>query len=212
MARTSPSLYVSGKFIETILKMQTLIKIILILALVSCDATPSNKPKQEIMLTQKIKESNDVATSSKNSHNIFFEKYCNARFGYCIDYPLGIIYPQPESYNGDGRVFRNKQGEDILTVWGRNNSDPDFGHISIKQQFNDDLHGGEVEGGSKDLVITYQKLGKSFFVISGNNKSKIFYQKTIVKGDAFAFAILEYGESKKATFDKVSEHIFKSFN
>jgi len=142
------------------------------------------------MLTQKTKESNAVATSSRVSNNISFDKYCNARFGYCIDYPIGIIYPQPESYNGDGRVFKNKQGEDILTVWGRNNSDPDFGHILIEQQFNNDLHGGEVEGDSKDLVITYKKLGKSFFVISGFSKGKIFYQKTIVKGDAYVFAIL----------------------
>jgi len=163
------------------------------------------------MLTQKTKESNAVATSSRVSNNISFDKYCNARFGYCIDYPIGIIYPQPESYNGDGRVFKNKQGEDILTVWGRNNSDPDFGHILIEQQFNNDLHGGEVEGDSKDLVITYKKLGKSFFVISGFSKGKIFYQKTIVKGDAYVFAILEYDESEKRTFDKVSEHIFKSF-
>jgi len=191
--------------------MQSVIKAILILTLVSCNATLPNQPKQGLKPTQNIKESNDVATTAKISNNISYGKYCNARFGYCIDYPIGIIYPQPESYNGDGRVFKNKQGEEILTVWGRNNSDPDFGHISIEQQFNDDLHGGEEENGSKDLVITYQKLGKTFFVISGYNKDKIFYQKTIVKGDAFAFAILEYDESEKTTFDSVSERIFKSF-
>jgi hypothetical protein len=191
--------------------MQSVIKAILILTLVSCNATPPNQPKQGLKPTQNIKESNDVATTAKISNNISYGKYCNERFGYCINYPIGIIYPQPESYNGDGRVFKNKQGEEILTVWGRNNSDPDFGHISIEQQFNDDLHGGEEENGSKDLVITYQKLGKTFFVISGYNKDKIFYQKTIVKGDAFAFAILEYDESEKTTFDSVSERIFKSF-
>ena len=99
----------------------------------------------------------------------------------------------------------------ILSVFGRNNSDRDFGHISFEQQFNNDLHGAEEENGNNGQVITYQKLGKDFYVISGLKKGKVFYQKTIIKDEAFAYAILEYDESDKMTFFKVSSRIFKSF-
>lgn len=191
--------------------MQNVINTLLILTLFSCNATPSNQTTQDKSQKQDTISANQVTTASKVDNDLSFDRYCNARYGYCIDYPKGVIYPQPESYNGDGRVFKNKQGQEILRVFGRNNSDPDFGNISLKQQFNDDLHGVDEENGNNDRVITYQKLGKTFFVISGYNKGRVFYQKTILKDDAFAYAILQYDEADKATFDKVSERIFKSF-
>jgi hypothetical protein len=150
----------------------------------------------------------DTTSPSTAENTLKFDKYCNARFGYCIDYPHDVIFPQPESSNGDGRVFKNKQGHVVLTVFGRRNDSPDGGTISLEQQFDDDLHSIAGENGN---VVTYQKLGKTFFVISGYIKGKIFYQKTILKEDAFAYAILDYSENEKSTFDKVSERIFKSF-
>jgi hypothetical protein len=137
-----------------------------------------------------------------------FATYCNARFRYCVDYPKELLFPQRESENGDGRIFNDKNGQEVLRVFGRNNSDPDFGNISLKKQFSDDVKDANR---NKDTKITYQKLGKSFFVISGTRNSKVFYQKTIVKEDAFAYAILQYDQSEKQIYDKLSERIFESF-
>ena len=188
--------------------MQNIIKTLIVLTLLSCNARPSNPDRPEKTHT---KDANQVQTTSKLDNKISFDTYCNARFGYCVDYPKELVYPQTESENGDGKVFKNRKGEEILTVFGRNNSDPDFGHISLEQQFNVDLHGAEEENGNKERVINYQKLGNNFFVISGLKKGKVFYQKTIIKDEAFAFAILEYNESEKRIFDKISDRIFKSF-
>ena len=191
--------------------MKNLFKNLLILTLFSCNATPSTQSNEDVVLILKTEEPTNVLSASKVDTEISFDKYCNARYSYCIDYPKAVIFPQPESQNGDGRVFKNKKAEEVLRVFGRNNSDPDFGHISLEQQYNDDLQGVDEENGNNDRVITYQKLGKTFFVISGYNKGKIFYQKTILKDGAFAYAILQYDENYKVTFDKVSERIFKSF-
>ena len=180
---------------------------ITLLTLVACNSTPNNQTTQK-----NNPQTDSIATQIQIVDNsINFDTYCNARFAYCIEYPKGIIYPQPESQNGDGRVFKNKQGEEVLTVFGRLNADPDGGTISLEQQYDDDLHGALEENVNKDRVITYQKLGKTFFVISGYKKGKIFYQKTLLKEDAFAYAILEYSENEKEVFDKVSERLFKSF-
>ena len=191
--------------------MPNIIKTFLITTLLSCNATPSNSDTHYKIQAKATTQINHVASTSKVENSISFDTYCNARFGYCVDFPKGLIYPQPESENGDGRVFKNRKGEAILTVFGRNNSDSEFGHISLEQQFYDDLHGAEEENGNKERVINYQKLGNNFFVISGLKKGKVFYQKTIIKDEAFAFAILEYNESEKMIFDKISDRIFKSF-
>lgn len=178
-----------------------------LLSLLACNTTPSNHDNQSTGGQKRI----DSTSKPVVDNSLKFDTYCNARYGYCIDYPTGLIYPQPESYNGDGRVFKNKQGDEVLTVFGRMNASPEGGTISLEQQFDDDLHGNSEENGNKDRVITYQKLGNTFFVISGYKKGKIFYQKTILKDESFAYAILEYSENEKGIFDKVSERIFKSF-
>lgn len=187
--------------------MNKILLIASLFAFIACNSKPGSQNTQK--RNQPAKPSLKQEPVVDNS--IKFDNYCNARFGFCIDYPKDIIYPQPESYNGDGRVFKNKHGDEVLTVFGRRNTNPDGKVISLEQQYSDDLHGAEDENGNKDRVLTYQKLNKTFFIISGYRKGKIFYQKTIVKDESFAYAILQYDEAEKGIFDKVSERIFKSF-
>jgi hypothetical protein len=182
--------------------MQILINNTLIFTLFFSNLIPTIQ-LQEVQTPTKL-------TSNQES-DLAYDQYCNARFGYCIDYPTGVILPQPESGNGDGRIFTNKKGEEILRVFGRNNIDPDGGQISIQQQYKEDVNQIKAKNATGENIITYQKLGKTFFVISGYKKGKIFYQKTIMKDDTFAYAMLQYDKSDKAIFDKVSERIFKSF-
>ncbi|UQB68978.1 hypothetical protein [Epilithonimonas zeae] len=148
---------------------------------------------------------------SKNAFvqaNLNYDNYCNVRFQYCVDYPIQLMTPEPESSNGDGRIFTNHKHEETLRVFGRNNLDAEGRTISLKQQFDADLKSLAKNTATK---ITYQKRGKTFFVISGYKNGKIFYQKTILKNDAFAYAILQYDENERTVFDKISTNIFKSF-
>lgn len=145
-------------------------------------------------------------TSEKINRNQDYNQYCNARFSYCLDYP-DFLKAQPESPNGDGQIFINKKGDEVLRVFGRLNLDAEGEIISLEQQFKTDIK----DNLKKKNVITYKKLGETFFVISGYRNGKIFYQKTILKNDAFAFAILEYSKDEKIIYDKVSTEIFKTF-
>lgn len=145
-------------------------------------------------------------TSEKISQNQDYDQYCNVRFDYCLDYP-NFLNPQPESANGDGRIFNNEKDEEVLRVFGRFNLDAEGEIISLEQQFKTDIQ----DNLKKNNVVTYKKLGETFFVISGYRNGKIFYQKTILKNDAFAFAILQYSKDEKEIYDKVSTEIFKSF-
>jgi hypothetical protein len=132
--------------------------------------------------------------------------YCNARFGYCVSYPP-FLKAQPESANGDGRIFQNEAGETALTVYGTLNLDANGDLLTLEKQFKRDLK--SLATSKSD--ISYQKLGKNFYVISGRKSGKIFYQKTIAKEESFCFAVLEYKQSEKVKYDSVSASIFRSF-
>lgn len=136
-----------------------------------------------------------------------YDTYCNARFGYCIEYPHGLLLPQPEAPNGDGRIFTDRNGTEILRVFGRINMDADGNPVSLTRQFQLDLQEAEKNGDS----ITYRKLGDTFFVISGYRQGAIFYRKTIARDDAFAYASMRYPATAKATYDPVSANISRSF-
>jgi hypothetical protein len=186
--------------------MKSLLPIVLVL--VACNQVPkAEEPKPT------FKDSTSIQYASlkrDKGEKVNYGVYCNGRFGYCIDYPKGILFPQPESQNGDGRVFKDKAGEEVLSVFGRIPDGDDGNPISLEQQYDIDIHGGEEPEGSK-FTLTYQKLSKSFFVISGYANGKIFYQKTILKDGNFAYAILKYDESQKSRFDDFSEKLFRSF-
>ncbi|HEY4194718.1 MAG TPA: hypothetical protein VGM63_04230 [Mucilaginibacter sp.] len=116
--------------------------------------------------------------------------------------------PQREAQNADGKVFKDKKGNIILTVFGRINQDDEGNPASLQKQFELDI--AELE--NEKCSISYKKITKDFYVISGFNKEKIFYHKVIPKGNAFCFALLEYLPNKRAIYDKYSELVFKSFN
>ena len=136
-----------------------------------------------------------------------YETYCNSRFGYCLTYPLSMT-PQPESGSGDGRVFKDRKTGATLTVWGRNTANPDGGNdYTLAQQYVMDLKQMKADPGRQ---VTYYKQDKDFFVISGYVSGRIFYQKTVMQEESFAYAILEYPQAAKANYDAVSKQIFKS--
>lgn len=136
-----------------------------------------------------------------------FDRYCNARFEYCISYPKEILHPKEESQNGDGREFTSGDGVRML-VFGRRAMTAEGESISMQQSFDTALEDCKHRRG---IAVTYQKLGSTFFVISGLKDGKVLYLKTIVKGEAFAILILEYPETKRSTFDALTSKISASF-
>ena len=206
----SPSrLFLACTSIPYLYTMKKLLSVLLGLLILSCNSKKDEKtsPAHANTDTGSMVTQPTPAPQPEPS----FDSYCNSRFQYCIDYPKDTIYPQPESPNGDGRVFKNKNGDKVLTVYGRWAMNTNGDDMTIKQQYDEDLQGGENPNGNERRTITYNKLGRDYFVISGYEDKKIFYQKTILKNGAFCYAILRYNESDKALYDKVSERIFNSF-
>src|SRR4051794_3302166 len=100
-----------------------------------------------------------------------YSTYSNARFGYSIDYPKGVVKPQPESANGDGRVFASADGQIELRVWGSYNA---LG-TTLKQKYADDVK-------QHACCVSYKPLLTKTYVLSGASGKQVFYEKTIFKG------------------------------
>ena len=126
-----------------------------------------------------------------------YQTYSNARYGFSIAYPVGILVPQGESDNGDGQKFVSKNGSATLLAFGSNRLDR-----SIQDEF---------QSAQQNRTVTYKVLKRDMFVVSGTENGKIFYQKTLLRGDAFKTFIIEYDEQERATFDPITARIARSF-
>lgn len=152
---------------------------------------------------------NPTITETPPSPTITYDTYCNSRYGYCIDYPAGLLYPQGEAPSGDGQEFKSKNADVQLLVYRdlRDNFTMDEPY-TIQTAYEEDAKGNDPEKPKK--VIVYKKLGKNFFTVSGYNEGRIFYQKTILSEEGLVTSYIEYPEADSSVYNKVSERIFSS--
>lgn len=130
--------------------------------------------------------------------------YCNARFGFCVDYPNYLI-PQPESDNGDGRRFKlAKSSANISASAGYNVSA--YGNITGGQYLK------EIQQDYRqNYKISYELLKNNSYTVSGyDNNGFIFYQSTKVKGDKHATVYFNYPVSDKAKMNNVIKQMQSS--
>jgi len=138
-----------------------------------------------------------------------YETYCNSKYGYCVDYPSKILLPQGESGSGDGQVFESRDKENSLTIYRdlRDNMDPDV-KFDIASAYKEDIDVTESRTGK---TVTYKKLGKMFYIVSGYEGKKIYYQKTFLSEDGqLVTCRLVYLERDKQLYNPLLDHIMKS--
>lgn len=136
--------------------------------------------------------------------------YNNKHYGYAVSYPSGLLDIQPEADLGDGCIFLDKKGNELLRVFGRNNSDPDLNRIyTLREQWAEDTVAFLKEPGA---AIAYRKVSNTFSVFSGTRAGKIYYQKTIKAGKDLAFALFQYPVAEKEQYDAVVTRMVASFH
>jgi hypothetical protein len=134
-----------------------------------------------------------------------YEKYCNARFEYCVEYPVGFLSPQGEADNADGQAFLSKDAVVSMKVWGSNN----VLNEGLKQRYNEDLQGGK--NGKPQRFITYKIIKQNCYIVSGHEGKRIFYQKTSLVNDTFKTLLFEYPITLQKQLDPIVAHSSRSF-
>lgn len=134
---------------------------------------------------------------------VTYRTYHNARFDYSISYPLKLLIPQGESVNGDGQRFLSRDGKTEMLVYGSHNSM----NQSLREVY--DESGLTVEHPNR--LVTYHVLRTDWFVVSGAENGRVFYQKTMLRNGIFKTFRIEYDEDQKQIFDSITAVIARSF-
>jgi hypothetical protein len=128
------------------------------------------------------------------------QKYCNARFGFCISYPASLLMDKaPE--NDDGRKFDNGNGLE-MTASGINNATHDT-LASERRSARDDFE-----------RVTYQAKGTNWFVLSGLKKGAtdtIIYLKTYIGRGSVNHLEITYPVAQEKVYRTVVGNIARSF-
>jgi hypothetical protein len=124
--------------------------------------------------------------------------YENARFDYSIAYPADLFTPQGEADNGDGQIFSGKSAE--MRVFGSMM----LLNETLLKEFNAVV--------KQHKNVSYKTYRKNFFVVSGTEDGRIFYQKTVARPeDNFLTFRIEYAADVRADYDKLIKKMADSF-
>ncbi len=127
--------------------------------------------------------------------------YVNQRFGFAIDYPQNLLTPQGEATNGDGQRFVSRDGQAELLAYGAYNA--------LEQSLDALL---KSDAGRNGRRTTYKTGHADWFVISGYEPDgRIFYQKTMLRGDTLYSFELTYPQLQKDQYNPLTGRIGKSF-
>lgn len=123
------------------------------------------------------------------------DSYTNARYGYTIEYPPGVLAAQPEPDNGDGRHF-TAPGAD-LAVWASYNA--------LNQSAADIAR--EAAGDCLPRAQVYRLIKPTVVVVSCPTAKGILYRKTYLRGDILTSFEFTYATAGRARWNGVVARI-----
>src|SRR5574341_1362650 len=121
---------------------------------------------------------------AKVSAQTGYRTYHNARFNYSISYPFKVLIPQGEAVNGDGQKFLSQDGRAEMLVYGS--------HNSLDQTLREVYEQETSRAEHPDRTVTYRVLRAGWFVVSGVENGRVFYQKTMLREGVFKTFRIEY--------------------
>jgi hypothetical protein len=164
-----------------------------------------------ILVCSSFASADDVSPNSRYARDgLIFETYWNAKYGYTIDYPVGLLMPQPSVDAGDGRTFIAPDHGASLVVYGSNlilvNLDSPES-VSVQAWYEAELE--RAVRPSYHLVREAQR----WFVISGVDGDEIYYRKSIHAWPECGFVTFElrYPRDQAEAFDPVVERAASTF-
>ncbi len=134
-----------------------------------------------------------------------YQVYHNNRLHYSISYPLNLLSPQGESADGYSQRFVSKDRRALLIVTGS----PGRSTADLRELYERQSRGTTPENPTR--VVTYKVKKDDWFVVSGYEQGRIWYEKTIASSSMLISFRLEYDESQKQLFDSVIGAMAKSF-
>jgi hypothetical protein len=133
-----------------------------------------------------------------------WREYQSERFGFSLQYPADIFVVERTAEAGDGQVFVSQIGNARLLV-GAFVNERGYSPASYQAYIARESYGG--------YAIGYQRLGRGWFVLSGDGQGKVFYEKVVFScaGRLINSFALLYSVADRDTFDPIVERIEETF-
>ena len=123
------------------------------------------------------------------------EKYCNSRFGFCVEYPGSFLTQKHISENNDGIAVLSADADIQLRVYGYFN----VMGWSLQEEYQDFLTVARSNNGAvKELEIDFREDQFSVLLQIGD---KLHFERTFLKGNHFVSLSLEVNRSGKHSFE-----------
>jgi serine/threonine-protein kinase len=131
-----------------------------------------------------------------------WQTYINDRYGTTIDYPASF-QPQPPPDDDDGRAFKSPDGASFSVAASYGGIDSD---LATYREF-------ILEHEPKSAAVTYQAQGKDWFVVSGTNGDRVFYERHLLShgGEMTEDFVMSYPAARKQAYDPIVARMAKSF-
>ena len=126
-----------------------------------------------------------------------YKKYCNARFNFCVLYPVTFgMGPAPD--NNDGRNFYDREGFS-MTASGMYNV--------LENSLKDEMKSQEEDFDT----VTYHKVKDNWYVLSGYKDNNILYIKTYMGKETIYHLYIRYPAKLKKDYNKIVSKASRSF-
>ena len=141
-------------------------------------------------------------TSPASAQN--WSEYRNERYGFSLRYPADIFVVERTAEAGDGQVFVANDADARLLVGALVNTS-NFTPRAYQDYIAKNSYG--------DYDISYRRLGRSWFALSGEGNGKTFYEKVMFTcgGRLINSFAMIYPNDKKYLFDPIVERIEDTF-
>jgi tetratricopeptide (TPR) repeat protein len=147
----------------------------------------------------KIQECKKLYNEKKtNEEQTEYKLYTNGRYGFSIKYPSFFIMGESPA-NGDGITMHSPDNSVELTVFGSNNVFNETAASSYNKLINESSN------------ITYKTQQGNWYVVSGIEGDKIFYEKYVVGNGSINAFIIKYPSSKTKEYDSTVNILNSSF-
>ncbi len=135
---------------------------------------------------------------ANDDSGIKYKTYKNERYGFSINYSDFLEEDIPPT-NGDGLLFKNKDGTEELIVFGYNNIE----NKGLKETYDEEV--------SLINNIKYKSMGDNWYVISWEEDGNIYYKKIVVGEKSTNVFSYKYPSNKKELYDEIIEEGIRSF-
>lgn len=145
-----------------------------------------------------------LGAAAAQDRSDLWHNYKNERYGFSLVVPSRELAVEKRSGDGDGLLFSSKDGEARLLVGTLPNTEKQtlnsYQDFIAKQSY-------------ANYAITYRRSGDSWFVLSGEGKDKIFYEKVMFScgGELISSFAMIYPAERRKAFDPIVEKVETSF-